>query len=96
MYNVNKTEFQNCTVPEGEGYRTGHDEIPLLNTGKKWYISGVPKYCSDRRQKLAINVIKSLAPAPVPMALMPPMTPMTPQTPVDTPSPPANSAYGTQ
>ncbi|XP_038695390.1 blue copper protein 1a-like [Tripterygium wilfordii] len=63
---VNGTLFQNCVKPPAnEALTTGEDHIALGSPGKKWYICGVGKHC-EGGQKLAIEVMGSMGPAPSP------------------------------
>ncbi|XP_038695387.1 blue copper protein 1a-like [Tripterygium wilfordii] len=63
---VNGTLFQNCVKPPAnEALTTGKDQIVLGSPGKKWYICGVEKHCAEG-QKLAIEVMGSMGPAPSP------------------------------
>ncbi|XXG73978.1 hypothetical protein AAC387_Pa07g2817 [Persea americana] len=66
---VNGTAFQSCEVPPpNEALTTGYDIIPLQTSGKKWYICGKPKHCSQG-QRLVINVQEALeVPTPSPAA----------------------------
>lgn len=69
VFKVNGTAFQNCEVPPpNEALTTGSDTIPLKTSGKKWYICGKPKHCSEKGMKLVINVQEALeVPSPSPM-----------------------------
>ncbi|CAN1186155.1 Blue copper protein 1a [Linum perenne] len=65
---VNATDFQSCTKPLAgpPPLTSGKDEIPLLTSGKKWYICGAPGHCASG-QKLVITVSDgSASPAPTP------------------------------
>ncbi|PHU05715.1 hypothetical protein BC332_26537 [Capsicum chinense] len=71
VFKVNQTAFHNCIVPPpSEALTSGHDVITLAKPGKKWYICGIPKHCSDHKQKLVITV-EGEAPAPAPVAPAP-------------------------
>ncbi|CAN1186156.1 Blue copper protein 1b [Linum perenne] len=65
---VNATDFQACTKPLAgpPPLTSGKDEVPLLTSGKKWYICGAPNHCASG-QKLVITVSDGAAsPAPTP------------------------------
>ncbi|CAN0841695.1 Blue copper protein 1b [Linum grandiflorum] len=65
---VNGTDFQACTKPLAgpPPLTSGKDEIPLLTSGKKWYICGAEGHCIVG-QKLVITVSDAAAsPAPTP------------------------------
>ncbi|KAI3523090.1 hypothetical protein L1887_01146 [Cichorium endivia] len=68
VYKVNASSFANCTIPApSTALTSGNDVVPLLASGKKWYICGVEEHCSDFGQKLTIDVLQgSLPPAPAP------------------------------
>eukprot|EP00258_Populus_trichocarpa_P010948 XP_002319147.2 mavicyanin [Populus trichocarpa] len=65
LYKVDGNGFKNC-VASGEALTSGNDIITLGSTGKKWYICGFGKHCSELGQKLVINV-EAEAPAPTPI-----------------------------
>ncbi|MED6109732.1 hypothetical protein PIB30_036293 [Stylosanthes scabra] len=68
VFKVNDTEFKSCTVPnDTQPFSSGHDFIPLLTEGTKWYICGKSDHCANRQMKLLIHV-GSPAPAPAPSA----------------------------
>ncbi|CAN0841697.1 Blue copper protein 1b [Linum grandiflorum] len=65
---VNGTDFLACTKPLAgpPPLTSGKDEIPLLTSGRKWYICGATGHC-DAGQKLVITVSDGAAsPAPTP------------------------------
>ncbi|KAF5937949.1 hypothetical protein HYC85_025455 [Camellia sinensis] len=67
VFKVNATSFSQCIIPpSNEALTSGHDIIPLMVPGKKWYICGVGQHCAQFGQKLVINV-EGGAPAPAPM-----------------------------
>ncbi|KAF5937948.1 hypothetical protein HYC85_025454 [Camellia sinensis] len=67
VFKVNATGFSQCIIPpSNEALTSGHDIIPLMVPGKKWYICGVGQHCAQFGQKLVINV-EGGAPAPAPM-----------------------------
>ncbi|KAL7197977.1 hypothetical protein ACSBR2_020492 [Camellia fascicularis] len=67
VFKVNVTGFSQCIIPpSNEALTSGHDIIPLMVPGKKWYICGVGQHCAQFGQKLVINV-EGGAPAPAPM-----------------------------
>ncbi|KAL2525113.1 Cupredoxin superfamily protein [Abeliophyllum distichum] len=67
VHRVNGTAFQQCMPPaDSEALTSGSDVITLATQGRKWYICGVGKHCSNG-MKLAITVSAEVyAPAPAP------------------------------
>ncbi|KAK4282106.1 hypothetical protein QN277_013521 [Acacia crassicarpa] len=64
VFQVNGTDFNNCTVPAAsQGLTTGNDVIVLDTPGRKWYLCGVANRCQNG-QRLFIDVLPSQAQAP--------------------------------
>ncbi|GAA0171744.1 hypothetical protein LIER_41212 [Lithospermum erythrorhizon] len=67
---VNGTQFNGCVAPDpsnGAVLSSGYDVITLATPGKKWYICGFGRHCSDHKMKLVIDVLPQVAtPAPAP------------------------------
>ncbi|XP_011015624.1 PREDICTED: mavicyanin-like [Populus euphratica] len=64
LFKVDGAGFKDCAAT-GEPMTSGNDIIKLSSPGKKWYICGYGKHCSELGQKLVINV-KAETPAPTP------------------------------
>lgn len=69
VFKVNGTAFKDCIVPPAsDAFTSGNDVITLGTPGNKWYICGVQGHCSNRKQKLTINVLAVGASSPAPSA----------------------------
>lgn len=61
---VGGEEFKACNgTGAARMFNSGHDVIPLKTTGKKWYLCRIAGHC-QRGQKLSINVLPAMSPAP--------------------------------
>ncbi|KAJ6854915.1 mavicyanin [Populus alba x Populus x berolinensis] len=55
LFKVDGAGFKDCAAT-GEPIASGNDIITVSSPGKKWYICGYGKHCSELGQKLVINV----------------------------------------